>query len=115
MNNYTERINGFQIRDPSYIPGFEPEEPSRSFDIVKWQQHPPYETMDLITGEKKTSTESCYSIGELKWNEHEQDFEFKSFGMRWLDADVPVEFCRVVKAFAAFKAAEYRSLENENY
>ena len=112
--DYTARINGFQIRDTSYLPGYESEKPQREFDIVKWEQHSPYEITDLITGEKKISTESCYSIGELVWDEHEQDFEFRSIGLRWLDAEVPMEFCRIVKAFVEFKAMEYREVDNGN-
>lgn len=111
--DYTARIQDYQIRDTVYFPDCKPQEPIREFDIVKWYSHEPQKATNLVTGEKEITTESCYSIAFLKWNEDAQDFDFQSIGMRWLEEEVPAEFCRVIKAFADFKAAEYRSLENE--
>ena len=111
--DYTARIQDYQIRDVTYIPGYEPSTSRpQKFDIVKWYYTEP--SINLITGEKVgLRAPHCYSIGCLIWNSKERDFEFHSIGMRWFEEDVPVEFCHVVKAFADFKAAEYRSLENE--
>lgn len=114
--DYTERINGFQIRDVVYVPGYEPSTPRpQKFDIVKWYNESA--SIDLSTGEKAgLPVRHCYSIGQLVWDDHSKCFELHSVGMRWLEEEVPAEFCRVISAFAAFKTAEYRSLDDEcNY
>lgn len=78
---YTDEWNGFQIRQPTYLDGhFEP----FKFSLVKWQEHEPYEVIDLYTGEKKMSTRNCFVIGTLIWNDKEPCFEFQSCGLRYL-------------------------------
>lgn len=77
---YTDEWNGFQIRQPTYIDGhFEP----HRFDLVKWEEHEPIEAIDWVTGEKKMSTRSCFTIGTLIWNSKEPCFEFESCGLRY--------------------------------
>lgn len=113
--NYTERIDGFQIRDITYLPGYGPEQPERCFDIVKWQQFDEPRTMtDFTTGKPKTFTESCYSVAILEWNQREEDFEFRSVGMRWLEAEPTAAVCNLIKAFARFKREEYRGLDEDD-
>lgn len=110
MVNYTDRIDNFQIRDVTYIPGFEPKQSAREFDIVKWETCSPLEVTDGSTGEKKIITESCYSVARLKWNEHECYFEFESVGLRWLEEQPSAAVCQVIMAFAEFKKKEYEAL-----
>ena len=79
---YTDEWNGFQFRAPVYLDGhFDP----YKFDLVKWEDHEPYEVIDLYTGKKKMSTRSCFSIGFLKWDSKEPGFEFESCGLRYLE------------------------------
>lgn len=107
--DYTSRIDGFQIRDLVYLPGFEPKEPQRQFDIVKWQQTEPREVIDGKTGEKRISTEYCYSVARLNWDEKIEGFNFQSIGLRWLEIEPTAAVCQMIKAFAEFKTMEYRA------
>ena len=68
---YTERYKGFQIRDVPYV-GEPPTDIPPRFDVVKWQSYDP--------------PECCYSVGYLEYNAKEPCFEFKSCGLRWLEA-----------------------------
>ncbi len=100
MKNYTEEWNGFQIREPVYLNKHsEPYE----FDIVKWEDHEPYEVTDLYTGKKKISTRSCFSIGFLNWNKKEHWFGFESCGTRYLENRIDglekfiLDFCETMR------------------
>ena len=95
---YTERINGWQIRDPNYIPDYEPTEPSRRFDIVKWKTN--------VEGK-----EYCYSVGTLEYNKKEREFEFTSIGMRPFKEPFGYAFAQVIYAFAEFKKQEYEAID----
>ena len=97
---YTDIWNGFQFRAPSYLDGhFEPYE----FDLVKWEDHEPYEITDWITGEKRMSTRSCFTIGTLSWDSKELGFEFSSCGLRYLEYRVDglekfiLDFCEMME------------------
>lgn len=82
IRTYTDEWNGFQFRAPVYIDGhFEP----YKFDLVKWEDHEPYEVTDLYTGKKRISTRSCFSIATLIWDKKELGFEFQSCGLRYLE------------------------------
>ena len=78
------KFKDFEIRDICYFG-----EPTKNrpieFDLVKWQEHEPYEVTDWKTGEKKLSTKNCFSIGTLWWNDKEPCFEFKSCGLRYFE------------------------------
>ena len=108
MTEYTERVEGYQIRDVSYF-GTAPADAPIRFDIVKWvQEKEPREILSMWTDEKgrwhsgkKISTEYCYSVGTLEWNSHEPCFEFESVGLRWLEEnpsqrviDMIIKFCK---------------------
>ena len=82
---YTERVDGFQIADVSWLVPPENSHPLR-FDVIKWYEHKPEEQTNLYTGEKRTVTENCYSVGTIGYNRKEHYFEFKSVGMRWIAA-----------------------------
>lgn len=93
---YGEEWNGFQFRSPVYLDGhFEPYE----FDLVKWENHEPIKAIDGRTGEKKEFARSCYSIGKLTWDNKDQNFEFQSVGLRYLENRIDgleewiLEFC----------------------
>ena len=97
---YTDRWNDFQFRAPSYLDGhFEP----HKFDLVKWEEHEPIEVLDWVTGEKKMSTSSCFSVAQLEWDEKDECFEFKSVGLRYLDNYVDglnefvLKFCKMME------------------
>lgn len=97
---YTEEWNGFQIRQPIYIDGhFEP----HRFDLVKFEEHEPYEVIDWYTGEKKISTRSCFTVGTLVWDSKDYCFDFKSCGLRYLEHRVDglekfiLDFCETME------------------
>lgn len=105
--DYTERMRGFKIRDVKYL-GLPPKDAPIEFDIVKWEKTEPREVDALFFDsmgrpyiEKKISTEYCYSVAQLEWNDREPCFEFRSVGLRWLEAKAPpivvdmiIDFCR---------------------
>ena len=97
---YTDEWSGFQIRQPTYLDGhFEP----YKFDLVKWEEHNPYEVTDWYTGEKKMSKRSCFSIGTLTWDKKEHGFEFESCGLRYLEyrtdglEEFILDFCKTME------------------
>ena len=49
---YTDIWNDFQFREPVYLDGHHE---AHKFDLVKWEEHEPYEVFDLYTGEKRGS------------------------------------------------------------
>lgn len=79
---YTDVWNGFQFRAPVYLDGhFEP----HKFDLVKWEEHEPYEVIDLHTGEKKMSDRHCFTVCTVIWDAKEHGFKFHSCGLRYLE------------------------------
>lgn len=109
--NYTDRVDGFQIRDVTYI-GLPPKDTPPEYDIVKWVlANPPYEAIDMRTGKPKIVTEYCYSVGRLIWNRKEPCFEFESIGLRWLEARPSEVIVDMVLKFAEEKTKE---LEDDN-
>lgn len=97
VHEYTERWNGFQFRTPVYIDGRH--NPHR-FDLVKWvQRDEPIEVIDLPTGDRRLSTEYCYTVAWLNWNPKDEYFDFESCGTRYLRDRVDgleewiLEFC----------------------
>ena len=100
MKIYTDEWNGFQFRSPNYIDGhFDP----YRFDLVKWEEHEPMEVINVITNKKELSTRSCFSIGTLIFDPKDQDFEFKSCGLRYLEYRIDgleqfiLDFCAMIK------------------
>lgn len=107
MKEYTERVDGFQIRDVCYF-GQPPVDAPIRFDVVKWvQEKEPHFGTVLHSDEngrwysrEEWCTEYCYTVGTLEWNDHEPCFEFHSCGLRWLEAkpsdaviDMVLKFC----------------------
>lgn len=97
---YTDEWNGFQFRQPTYLDGhFEP----HKFDLVKWKDHEPIEVIDWVTGEKRMSSRSCFTIGTLIWDKKEYGFDFESCGLRYLEYRVDglekfiLDFCETMK------------------
>ena len=72
VKEYTGRYKGFQIRDATYL-GEPPTDIPPTFDVVKWDNDGQIE-------------EYCYTVGTLEYNAKEPCFEFKSCGLRWLEA-----------------------------
>lgn len=77
MREYTDRFQGFQIRDCNYI-GKPPTDIPPTFDVVKWKQYEPTEVINF-------RTEYCYSVGRLVYDSKESCFDFESVGLRWLE------------------------------
>ena len=104
MTDYTEIIDGFQIRDPVYLW----ESPNRpiKFDIVKWVDCEPHEVLNFDTGKKEMQTRYCYSVAFLEWNPKEPCFEFKSIGLRWLRAEPTEKVIKMILDFAENKESE---------
>ena len=110
MREYTDRFQGFQIRDCNYF-GEPPTDIPPTFDIVKWNQHKPIETINLETGEKEMRAEHCYSVGLLVYDKKEPCFNFESIGLRWLEAHPSEEVERWIIKWAEYKLEE---LNNEH-
>lgn len=111
--NYTERVDGFQITDPSFLPGHEPKVPSLQYDIVKWEQDEPFEAYDMNTGEKKICTEYCYVVAVLKWDCKEPAMDFRSIGMRWFEANPTPAAIEMVNKFVEEKSRELDEINDE--
>ena len=107
MKTYTDRVDGFQIRDVCYLCD-PPKDAPIQYDVVKWvQEKEPHFGTVLHRDEngKWYSTEEwceeyCYTVGTLEWDAHEPWFVFKSCGLRWLEAkpseaviDMVLQFC----------------------
>ena len=85
MREYTDRFQGFQIRDCNYI-GEPPTDIPPTFDIIKWEQYDePTKVTNLRTGKKEIRTEYCYSVGHLVYDKREPCFRLQSVGLRWLE------------------------------
>jgi len=115
IKDYTDRLDGFQIRDVTYF-GSPPVGAPPSFDVVKWkpEKNPHVETVYYtddngdIRHKEKLITEYCYSVGFLRWNEHESDFDFESVGLRWIEAKPSSEVCNMILWFCEEKGKEIR-------
>ena len=116
MKEYTERIEGFQIRDISYF-GKPPEDAPIRFDIVKWypEKNPYIGTVYYSTengwgSREEMITEHCYSVGFLEWDSHEPQFVFRSVGLRWLE-EKPSE--AVINMILKFCEEKEKELEDD--
>lgn len=107
--DYTEIVDGFQIRDMVYI-GESPEG-KIEYDIVKWVDCGPHEVTELKTGEKKISTRYCYSIAKLEWNHKEHCFVFKSSEMWWLLSNITESVIKMILDFMETKQKELEELK----
>lgn len=58
--NYTDIIDGYQIRDVTFI-GLPPKDTSPRYDIVKHVDCEPYEAINLVTGKRQTYTHYVYT------------------------------------------------------
>jgi hypothetical protein len=109
---HTDRVDGFQIADVHYW-GLPPKDTPPCYEVIQWYEHDPWEVTDARTGEKKTVTESCYVVAFIEWNPKEPDFEFRSVGLRWLEA-APTN--RVIKMILDFcEEKEKELLEDRDY
>lgn len=104
---YTPRVDGFQIRDPSYLPGWEPKTVNPVYDIVKWQTHDkPFRAVNMRTGKEEEYTESCYVVAQLEWDAHEPWFDFRSIGTRWLECNPTRKAIKMIRDFIEHKSKE---------
>ena len=110
MKNYTEIVDGFQIRDVAYLGEPQKNRPVE-FDIVKWVDCEPHEVTNFITGKKEIQTRYRYSVAFLEWNPKEPCFEFKSVGLRWLRANASESVIKMILNFAENKQRELEEME----
>ena len=111
---YTDRVDSFQIADPSYLPGWNPKVSDLHYDIVKWETHKePIEGVDFKTGKTKKVYESCYVVAVLKWNCSECAFEFESVGTRWLDCNPTQAAIDMIKQFVSDKEKELSKINDD--
>ena len=96
---YTPRVDGFQIRDVTYL-GKPPKDAPQKYAVVKWKECKPTSVIDGRTGEPIVMTEYCYVVADLVWNTHEPCFEIEGVGLRLLEArpsdaaiDMILDFC----------------------
>lgn len=114
MKVYTERIEGFQIRDVLYF-GNPPKDAPIRFDIVKWfPEENPYigivyrSTENGWEAREEMITEHCYSVGLLEWDSHEPQFVFRSVGLRWLEEKPSEAVVNMILEFCEEKEKEIR-------
>ena len=105
VKEYTERYKGFQIRDVTYL-GDPPTNIPPTFDVVKWESDTPIEAIDIVDGKRKTFTEYCYSVGHLVYDPKEPCFEFKSCGLRWLEAKPDEDVMNWILKWCEYKLQE---------
>ena len=112
---YTERVDGFQITDVTYI-GLPPPNTPPTFSIVKWFRHEPPLTgvtvyKDGQVLKNQTIDETSYVVAELVWNRHEHDFDFRSIGTRWLEENPTEDVVKMILDFAKKKDKELSAQE----
>ena len=104
---YTDIVDGYQIRDVTYI-GLPPKDTPPRYDIVRHVDCEPFEAVDLETGKRGTHTHYVYSVGVVEWNRHEEDWDFRSVGTRWLVEKPSEAVVDMVLAFCEEKGREIR-------
>ena len=113
--DYTERVDGFQIRDITrLLQKRKKNTPTKSFDIVKWEQFDsPHKTLSFNdkSGEFEETMieECCYSIAFLEWNDEEHEFELTTFGLRILTSGLTQNAIDMIMRFAKEKAKEFET------
>lgn len=119
MTEYTERIDGFQIRDVAYF-GEPPADAPIQFDVVKWfpEKEPYVGTVYHSTptgwiSKDELITEHCYSVGFLEWDSHEPQFVFRSVGLRWLEEKPSEAVINMILKFCKEKEEEINEESNE--
>lgn len=108
---YTDRVDSFQITDVTYI-GLPPKDTPPRYAVQLWYEHDPIEVIDARTGKKKIVTESCYVVAHIEWNPKEPCFEFRSVGLRWLEAAPTNRVIKMILDFCDQKEAEFLGEED---
>lgn len=108
--NYTERVDGFQITDVTYI-GLPPEGTAPTYAVVKWYKTKPMPALNMDTGEITMSNEFCCVVAHLIWDKKEPCFDLHSVGLRWLE-EKPTEAVRqMILDFCEKKGRELQEAE----
>lgn len=107
---YTPRVDGIQVRGCVYL-GPAPMYPIR-YDVVKWEKHEPTIVTRLEDGQQYVSTESCYSIATLEWDECEECFNLNGVGMRLAAAAPSKAAFQMILDFAHRMTERIRSGES---
>ena len=109
--DYTDRVDGYQVRDVVYL-GKPPENEPLRYSIDKWVPEEPhmgivYHIVDgRFVPEEKMITEYCYSVGHIEWNNKDGTFEFSSVGLRWLEEAPGRAVINMILAFCMQKRKE---------
>lgn len=102
---YTGIIDGFQIRDVTYI-GLPPKDTPIQYDIIKHVDCDPYEAINAATGKREMYSHYVFSVARLVWDRHEGWWQFRSIGTRWLTEAPSVAVVNMVLKFCDEKAKE---------
>ena len=113
MKIFTDRVDGFQIRDTVYLCDPPPTTPPR-FDVVKWVQEKEPRLVTALERDEngkwyavdKWSEEYCFSVATITWNAHESWFDFESVGTRWLEENPTDAVVKMILDFCNEKAKE---------
>ena len=83
---YTDRVDGFQIRSVNYLGAENVEDDGTRFDVVKWESHDPMKVYSVNEEKEIVTTEHCYSVAFIEWDDKEDCYDIKSVGMRLIDS-----------------------------
>lgn len=72
----------FEIRQSTVLGGVNI--PGR-YELIKWYDHEPIEVTSMRTGDKKTSTRSCFVVAWLTWDTNEHGWDMESVGLRLVE------------------------------
>ena len=110
---YTERVDGFQIRDITYV-GAPPKHAAPQFDVVRWWKEPKPHVGTVcsyvngrIEAHEGVVVEYCYSVGTLTWDTQMEEFEFHSVGTRWLQENPSEEVIQMILDFVKEKTRKF--------
>ena len=115
--NYTERVENYQICDPTYLEDlhsndFEAKsDRALEFDVVKWYKLD--KPTEMLSFNRATKTfkpemieECCYVVATLQWDESEDDFELHSIGMRFVEEKPSADVMQMILDFCNKKSKE---------
>ena len=109
--DYTDRVDGYQVRDVVYL-GRPPENEPVKYSIDKWMPEEPHmgTVYHIVDGrfvpEEKMITEYCYSVGHIEWDDKNATFQFSSVGLRWLEEAPSRAVINMILMFCKQKAKE---------
>ena len=104
---FPPRVDMVEIRWPTYFVCDHDVRMDRKFDLVKWTTHPPQVIFDLKLGRDVVSTESCYSLGFLEWDDKNRNFTFKGCGLRIFETEISEDAKQMILDFCEKMRRQY--------